>query len=633
MNNDNKIDISSTSFWLILVTGYVLFLALATYGYASSGAEQTGWQASAAWGDNLTRLYTAAYYAVQLTFFDASDSFHTHLNWPLALSGFLLPLFPAVALLQLLARVFGVQRKFLVLKLRPAEHVFLGGGSITRGLVDTLETKHNTSLLVIDADIERCRARQTRRRRRFMLLEHDVNDSRFLFALRLHKAQCIYIFTGDDERNLLVARKVAQRLLAQRGTLAPLQLVVNVESRQLLSLAAEEPDFVRLRQRGVDLIWFAAAEEKARGLTRCYPVVERPKPTVHVGLCGNSPDVPELVLQVIRQTPVLPDDDNDKPRLHITLFSTTADRYQQLLANCAVLDDRQRGAEYQLASALAQIEWVQVPETGMTPESVREAERRHGRLPLDSLYVLEASDYSCFMSVFAARQSLTVVQPQQQTRLACLLAGDVYANADDAGKAFAAMFAGVRGAFWFHGVFDLFDENEGYPGEVSDVIGREVNAAYATTKETSPEKPSLAQEQSQWLALAEKYRASSRYAGDHFDMKLRYLGLRLAPASEACGAEDREVVMKRLQSRETFDTLVRFEHQRFVNERLLAGNYYQPQTDKALNLNNTLCPFAALNAGEPQKDEAIIRNMQEILAKPEVYRQFRVVPLSPTVAD
>ena len=574
----------------------------------------------------------AIYSTLKLVLVDAPDPLFDDANWALLVSAFTLPLFPAAALLGLLGAAAGVQWRLLRIVANPPKHVFLGAGKMALSVMHTLHERGERSLLAIDEDTESPHAQKIAQLGA-LLFRHDANNTLLLGKLRLHCADTIYVFLGDDARNLEVAQKIV-KLLQQVAN--PPRLVVNIESRDMLMLATEAESFRTYQHRG-ELLWLSAPEYRARELSKRFPLrtqssLTAPGP-LHVAVVGQCANAHALILQFAKQNALL-----CEAALHISVFGQSPAAFATFMRDHPVLNATADEPEFGGVAPLVQLQFVTIGADGVSPRALREAIGKQANLPVSVAYIVEPSDYhgitgTVRMCQVAAAQNLNI-------RVVCCLSGTEFASAGQAQQATAHYGAALQRVAWFHSVRDVFASYEHYPGERSDIFGLLVHTAYRAIYSDPPLAAELDNlqdafeqrfkaieqaAQTEWLAeLPEAFRASSRHSGDHIFIKLRELGFELRSRT----ANDNEVISEAIicalnnAIAEHLPSLLRLEHTRYCTERLVDGWLYHDSNDKPLRLNKTLVPFAELPPNEVFKDEVIIRVMPVLLRHPYVQKHF-----------
>lgn len=580
-------------------------------------------------------VWQAIYGTLKLLLVDAPDFVFHENNWALIVAAFTLPLFPAAALLSLLAAAAGVQWQLFRVVFRPRRHVFLGAGKMAASVAKNLATKGEHSMLAVEQNTEGQYAQTIAGYAGALVLQHDVNNGLLLRKLRLKHAETIYVFTGDDQRNLVVARKVIEQL--SRCDKPP-RLVINIEAHEVLNLVTEEEAF-RHYQRRAELLWFSAPQQKARELTKRFPmrlVSTRQQPgAIHVAVMGQGAESEALVLQLAKQNALL-----TAQRLHITWFGRSEQQHAQFLLNHPVFGATQVQPEFGGVTPNVQLNFVKIGSNGVSVELARAAIHAQQGLPLHVAYIMEPDDYCGITETVRLCQVTKALN--LPTRMVTCVAGSAFESLAKVQSSVDHYGPALAQVSWFHALHDLFDSHEKYPGELSDIFGLLVHSAY---KAIFTEPPLQARHENlqsefeqrlhkveqaarnEWLTqLPEAFRASSRQSGDHIFIKLRELGfqLRRRVPDDAPGIAESVLAKVSKAIEQHIDALLRLEHTRFTNERLVDGWLFHASNDKALKLNNTLIPFDMLAPEEVLKDEVIIRVMPVLLRHPYVQQHFVV---------
>ncbi len=611
MGSDNQINLATTNSWLFASALFVIAFALGVWGFLET--DELG----------LENFFYANYYTLQLIFIDPPDLFYKTNNWQLIIASVALPLFPAVAILKLITRVFGVQLRLWSLSFWSGHHVFLGAGKLSSSVIDAVNAQGDQKILAIDIDNEQMTCNYLRKNQGVKMLEHNVNEWQFLRALRLHKAHSVYVFTGDDNRNLEVAQKIVD-ILSKRGPGDRLErLVINIESTHLRDLFSESRDFKKLREKDIDVTWLSARRQAAQEIIGRYPPSNYPKKYLHVGLIGNGPLVKDVVGQLIKQTLLDYSGDEQNVKLDITLFSSDTEIYQEVLDEYPVLASDKSADEYGGLAPLAHIEHKLISSSGITPQKIQSL-----NTPLTAVYVLEGTDRGCVNGAFKAAQAYVSMlrKPSDKPRIIVGLLGDTYrtiADLHDAlGDAHKQVFEDVS---WFHRLRDSVDQSENYPCETMDLLGRAISDFYYKDYYVTPSdwegdfprgewptvgncrcngKPQSIKDKdlrNNWLQKSEAFRDSDRQAGYHALTKMRFLGF----------AMERRSVVDHLYS-----NLANLSHQ-FFNDMSKVLNRHECFSDKQ----------SYLTARFDQRLQAIDTILETILiARPtDLSSQFKVL--------
>lgn len=118
-----------------------------------------------------------------------------------------------------------------------------------------------------------------------------------------------------------------------------------------------------------------------------------------------------------------------------------------------------------------------------------------------------------------------------------------------------------------------------------------------------------------WHELSETLRNANRRPADHFDIKLRALGLTLVRKDDAAPAQ---------LTKHELDLLAHMEHDRWWADRSLDGWNYAADRDDKRKLHPDMVPYQQLNEATRQKDRDNVRTMIRILDQEEGLSVVRV---------
>lgn len=567
----------------------------------------------------------AIYRSIQLLVLEANfDGLAGPLSWQLEMARFLLPLFTVMAVISLLLGYF--KRQWLLLRSQffYPDAIFLGIGRTARAIALSLPEKRR--LLAVEASAHSEIAQQLMAAHKLLLLEGDATDSRLLHRLPLFQSKDIYIFTGDDERDLSIALMLCQHMTSQAKPGQPLpKLIVDIDDSILLQTAQAEPFFTHYRELGGEILWFSARRQAARALLQQHPVLNQPsraQQKVHVAVVGFGELAQDVIRQILRTSVYL-----NTNKLHISVFTTDSTAYQRFVAQhaqlfAAVSTDNQTAGTLPLAG----ISLVATVPAATQQQQVQHALEVTGQ-PFDIVYVHADSDYNALF--YSQRMQQALVSLGQQARIVCMLTGSHFPSARDA-EAFTVKGGDAyQGICLFHSREVLVQSGEGYPGEYMDRLGLTIHNAYkAIYREIKPGESrwdnfafhlsaSYPKSKIEWQTkLAPEFMWSSRFAGDHLPVKIRELGFELKDYIAASGQQKTELHSQIVTAIEAnLQQLMELEHRRFVAERLVDGWVYGAVTQKALKINNTLIPYHQLSEHEKSKDEAMIRVLPLLIAE------------------
>ena len=538
------------------------------------------------------------------------------------------------------------------LRARPADDLFVGGGAAAAGVA-----VHRARMLAAAAasvtgpgggsrgqlvgidlreDAPLVRVMQELDLPGFVLAGDALAEGA-LRPLLPHRAGNVWVLTGDDHRNLEVARRVraaiesAPRPVRQR----PVRLLVDVRDRRLLRAA--DALYAGLDATRLSIDFFSLPRLAARTLLREHP----PQPgegAPHLLILGTGELAAALVVHAAQHCV----HHEDPARcVRITLAGRDA----------AALLVRLRRAFPALAAGggdpmlapllpLARIEAIDCDEAGFAHADWLRLQQAQ---PFDVVYVACERDLDTLAAATraAALRELTPgARAAAQPVLACLQqpADSVRALVPDAASA-----ARVVQQFDLHA--RCFREDETYPGEGQDRRAMIVHAvhqlapdeAFTATPERVGEAGAL------WaVARQEDFRWSDRLAADHVDIKLdlaaRSTGDPVLRDWRLLLATDPERVARSIEGALRADAglrtaLARLEHRRFVAERLLEGWLPLPaelrnrgasglaasMQKSVLRLNHTLVPFDRLPEADREIDQQA-RDLKVVDAIPEILR-------------
>jgi hypothetical protein len=559
----------------------------------------------------------AVYRSIQLLVLEANfDGISGPLSWQLEIARFLLPLFTVMAVIGLLLSYF--KREWLILRSQffYPDAIFLGIGRTARAIALSLPEKRR--LLAVEVSAHSEIAQQLMKRHQLSLLVADATDSRLLSRLPLMSTKDIYIFTGDDARDLGIALTLCDYMVSNAKPARQLpKLIVDIDDLIMLQTAQLEPCFARYRELGGEILWFSAQRQAARALLQKYPVLDKPsKPeqTVHVAIVGVSELQQDVIRQILRTSVYL-----HTSKLHISVFTDDISAYHRFVSHHAALFNGQTGESTSTGILpLASISLFISDPTATQRQPIRQALGDVGSV-FDAVYVHADTDYNGLFHSQRMQQALMSVN--QQARIVCMLSGSHLMGLQEAKAFVAGAGESYQGIELFHCREALVQSGESYPGENMDRLGLTIHNAYsAIYRKLQPGEnywdnfashlsASYPQSKIEWQTkLAPQFMWSSRFAGDHLPVKIRELGFELSDLNTATGQQKQELHSRiEMAITANLQQLMELEHRRFVAERLVDGWVYGAVTQKALKINNTLIPYHQLSDDEKSKDEAMIR--------------------------
>ena len=550
-------------------------------------------------------------------------------NCQLQFSRIALPILVAWATIQLFLLQIGGFWFRLRLRWSIKNHtVFIGAGRLSEGTVQNLVKKDQQGrkprqhMIALDLNVDSETAYQLSCNG-VDLIQGDATSRAQLDELFLHKADSVYILTGDDQRNIAICKIIVDALSDK--TTKP-RLIVDVDDPALIRLASKYTNCSANESAGqkVHLHWYSEMDLATRQLLVRHPPVyqsEKDRP-VHIVIAGFDSMGEALLVQAIRHCLYF----NEKP-LHVSLLHNDRTVFESFLLKYPMLDPVHANEPcFGGLLPLANVHFHLCNLAGPLYDAMREVTCRS---PIDHVYVTTSASTPCQLAVQQIHQALTILGDSTTPIVACLRS-DRKSTSRDAGNEEDRIS-------YFRMEPNADSTQEEFAGIGTDLFGRYVHAAYAAGHVA----PAAFQEQLEesfrsdkggWDSMSsEDDRRSSRYAGDHVHVKLRELGfdLKLVTEPQAAGVSS-AVLLDAIN--ENLDQLKRVEHRRFCAERLLDGWLFNPVKMKGLRLNDTLVPFDLLsegdNSGKPNekaKDERIVLAIPAILAAPEIAKHWRLV--------
>ncbi len=528
---------------------------------------------------------------------------------------------------------------------RPAPNLMLGGGWVASGLLQRL--RRRTYVADLNGSCQAVKALDPDRTD-VDFGQYDALDIQDLAKLGVRGSACIWIATGDDRRNIEVARHVLTLLAGQSNH--P-KLLVHVSDPRLMRVGWDL--LKRIKDKvGCDVDLFDVNRLAARAVFRNRPprLRSRVQPSLHLLILGCSDLTLALVVQAARHF-VFSESPHECVR--VTVAGTHANRLQE---QCAALYpvlvsmSGQGQAQAELFP-LIRLSFHECEETSMAPDvwtawQTTDGDEGAGQ-PFDAVYVACRDD---IQSVGTGLQAAALREVSRRGG-SPLLPITVCLQDPNPG---CVLIDALNGLEEVHAV-QLFEAcltpAESYPGASMDWRAMLVNRCYqlASPGDLSLSRKELLLQAKQnwdrWQGHA--YRWSDRMAADHIDVKIDWLvaerGLDPTQDWPADWREDlrgsadvRELFLKRVQAAVQAEgvlaSLARIEHRRFVVERLVDGWLCLPHEVKGqgpsgldaqeqklrLRVNHTLVEFDRLvevdrEVRQQAVDERMIRAIPDIL--------------------
>lgn len=550
----------------------------------------------------------------------------------------------------------------LQLRLRPASHVFIGGGRFAAGLALQLDRKRPANEAMLGIDTERgtplAVVMDAVHRRSWMQLADALAPSE-LARTKLHHAKQIWVATGDDGRDLQVARMILGILRqdASHRAVSP-RLFVSVNDRRLVSLrpwvfgdAKPRPEF------------FCLPAIAARALLRKFPACAAPATDPpHILIMGAGDYAAALTLQAIQHC-IYSELPGQSIRISLVGRGAAALR-KNTLERLPLSEPEIPNDDLDALFPLARIAAVECDEISLSLTTWHELQnpdaRRH---PFTAIYAITDDDLRSAAAALRAA-SLREVSPgatlRRQPIVACLQRLPAAAENPDGRLLQPERPGGPVDVPELVSIFDLlesaFADGDTYPGESQDRRAAIVHASYRNFDPQRTQDPidetKLVEtaRNAQGQRSSEAYEWSDRMAADHLDVKLDVLAACCSsphatttpPAWQCLTPTWREdfagrprdlaaAVESLLADPKLVELLSRIEHRRFVVERLVEGWLPLPagrvgagasgaalaEQKRVLKVNHTLVPFAALprvDAGPQQDiDRCMVRAIPALL--------------------
>ncbi|WP_449358548.1 NAD-binding protein [Alishewanella longhuensis] len=518
--------------------------------------------------------------------------------------------------------------KVIFLKfLKPYPIIFFGAGKTARAIARSLQADQR--LLVVDNKLAVEQLSELTSRHKLMHFMEDCTDLSFIKKLSLSKAKDIYIFTGDDQRDLDVGLMLAEFLVLKNQHTKLPRLIIDIDNTELVQVAQHDARFTTYREKGGELVWFSTQLQVARQLINQHPVLttssrEREATPVHVVLVGFCLQQQQILRQIVRTSVYL-----SRKTLHITVLSNNLEQFQQFNLKNPVF--HQNSDLDSIKETLdIDIKHFLIDPNSACIDVLANALNEHAIQHIDCVYVHDENDYKCLFHSQRMLQTLAAID--SKTRVVALIKGSHLENQHIATN-FVTNAKVYPGLTVCHAKDILVHQNEAYPCEFSDRLGVMIHTAYMALDhyieplENRWDSFDLhfmkvrAKAKVNWLKeLDTALMWSSRFAADHFLIKVRELGFELKSFELATGNE-REIIIAQLSKSLIANLLamMELEHNRFVAERLIDGWVFGNSKQTALKINNTLIPYLQLSSLEKNKDEAMIRVLPFILAEIDFY--------------
>ncbi len=536
-------------------------------------------------------------------------------NWQLNIARFTLPLFTLTTLIGIIFKTLGKQFNFIRLRFKPRKTIVFGLDH--SALIATAHIQENNKLFVDLSDAGLDYNGSIVKKVPMLIHLGQLNDND-LKSLNLSATKEIYILTGNDERNI----QLAQTLIGLLKKATP-RLLINIDNQAILRIACREEIFINYRKKGGEINWFNRYRQAARTLLKGYPPLNIPSSqhtgNVHVAVVGFNAFSQQLILNLVKHCVYL-----GETKLVVSVFSSNLSDYNLFIENNPALSANSDTLGFGGFDIKRIINHYVISDTVFPPSVVKQSLDDNGIFT--KVYVTDETDYGVIERAQRVKQGLLAIETESSI-VACLPNSHFYdldeinnlSKNDNDNKESNPLSDIAFFSILGQGIDTIGDR------ELGDVLAKIVHTAYECAYKNLCFETHYKIVEEKWNKLLEEdFRQSSRYSADHFFVKLRELGYELSK-KEVDSENDFNphtlfYLHKDIQNH--LAALNKMEHQRFCHERFIDGWFYAQETNRPVQLNNTLIPFDPLSGLEKQKDQAIIESIMFILKNKEVNKHF-----------
>lgn len=521
--------------------------------------------------------------------------------------------------------------QFFRLGWRPADDLFLGCGETAAAIAgrrNAGQAQGNAPRIVgLDVVTDTPLQRALREAgTRAPVFRGDARSRDYLDAVNAGAARRVWVLTGDDLRNIAIARQVVE-MRAGRSDRDETVVVVGMREP---ALARAQRDLWRPRPGVARVEYFDLPRLAARRLLQAhppgYPTLDTAAtaPPLHLCVVGDSDYASALLVQAAMHCVC---DDDPARCVQLTWVAPEAGaRLASLHCRHPALDPANAGAIGQpgdpvLAGLLplARFATLDADPAQLTPKQWLALQ---AQAAFSKIYVTASNDVltrGAALRVQAVQDVCASLGRPGVPVVACLHDRASATGLDNDGLAPTV----AR----FDALSECLAGGDAYPGERADVLAKIVHLAYDVGDVDAATAQDRARADARWAAETDEFRWSSRAAADHVGVKLALLGVSSGTARLDDADPGTQPLLSAMFADEaTMQRLMRIEHRRFVAERLLEGWLPLPATAQRaadnpsglaydgegltqktlLRLNRTLVAFDALTDAQKQFDRRII---------------------------
>lgn len=501
----------------------------------------------------------------------------------------------------------------VLLSIKPADYVFIGGGESASGIATKLNQNPNKKPKIIGLDINENSPLQHaihfEKINGFMRHGDALNDEG-LNCLLLNKSKNIWINTGNDLLNLEVSRRVL-KIINQSKSITPINLYVHAKDHHFTR--TQQVLFSNIDTSKVNLEIFSLSKIAARAVINQFPPCIKPNEVVpHVLILGCSELAISILLHTIQHCVF-----DDMAVVKVTWAGLdVTEKLEKLKQKYIGLAATSQNEALAKLLPLVELNTIDCDEDELSPVCWQLAQDK-AKQSFDIAYIATENDDTTLTAALrvATLRELTERIPfpiiaclqQSQGSLSKVIKSNQNSNELQLEKNTTAnqLFA--------INIYDvLIDTKDTYPSESKDVRAMIINAVYNGVIDLDAidiNNPTIDVNEikKQWQIDRKSIfnQQSSRLSADHIDIKLQIL-------------ERLEIKPNELKHhRKVLDKLAKIEHARFIAERIIDGWLPLPisslengasglnklQQKNYLLTNHTLVPYNELPKIDKQIDQ------------------------------